>query len=542
MKKQSKKLTELLNKAQKKNDAQQWPEALELWLKAGRLDEDNAHILFQLGWIHIQLGQTPQALPYFARVEVRASNNVLILNWVAVAYMRLSQWAAALRVLQRAMALDESNIHTFLNFSGYYTNHGEHKKALDMSMKAVLVDVTNVSAHLNMGAALQGMGLLEEARVAFTTCILLQPDCLSAYLNLAVINSKQDKPEQAIKDFEKYFTLAETVGHDKVDVARYYLSYELLKTGQLKKGWALYDSGFDPAIPAYVARAPARQFSVPRWAGQPIPGQRLLVWAEQGLGDEILFLTCMRDVLATGADVILECAPRLVTVMARSFPTVNVRAAAFDPNNFNQSFFQDYDHHIPMGSLPGLYRQSVEDFQQSLPYVITDEETKNRFSRRLAGQEGKLKVGICWRSGLLTALRNHEYSAIKDWGELLQLPNCVFVNLQYGDCEAELAEVEAHFGISVLRWPDLDLKNDLDDVFALMACLDLVVTAGTAVNPMAGSLGKATLLIQPDWGWPNLGTDFYPWYPNTRCFVPSRGQLPASVMPQLAAFVAPISA
>jgi hypothetical protein len=142
---------------------------------------------------------------------------------------------------------------------------------------------------------------------------------------------------------------------------------------------------------------------------------------------------------------------------------------------------------------------------------------------------------------LLDASRNEHYSAIIDWGELLQLPNCVFVNLQYGDCEAELAEAEAKFGISILRWQDLNLKNDIDDVLALMECLDLVVTAATAVNPMAGSLGKATLLIQPDWGWPNLGAGRYPWFPNTHCFLPERGQMPAAVITQIAEFVAPIN-
>ena len=270
-------------------------------------------------------------------------------------------------------------------------------------------------------------------------------------------------------------------------------------------------------------------------------GQRLLVWAEQGLGDEICFLSCMTDVLAACADVILECEPRLVAVMARSFPSVTVRAAAFDRINSNQSVSNDFDHHIPLGSLPRLYRPSLQAFEHSVSYVITDTDKKDRFSRRLTGFEGKLKVGISWRSGLLTANRNKHYTAISDWGQLLQLPNCVFVNLQYGDCEAELIEVEARFGITILRWPDLDLKNDLDDVFALIECLDLVVTVGTAVEAMAGSLGKATLLVQPDWGWPNLGAEFNPWYPNTRCFVPARGQLPASVMPELVAFVTQIS-
>lgn len=541
MKKKSKKLVLLLNEAQKLIDTLQWPEALALLLKIKRLDEGNFSILFQLGWSHMHLGQPLEALSYFKRVELIASKNAIVLNSVAVAYIQLCRWLDALRVLLIAKDADTSNIDTYLNLSSVYGSLGDHKKSLDVSMQGVLLDVSNVSLHLNMGSALLGMGFLKEAQIAFETCIALQADCLDAHLNLAVTAARQNKPEQTIELYENYLSMAKFEGHDKINVAQYYLGYELLKTGQLSRGWELYEYGFDPAVPSLGSRLPVRQFTVPRWEGQEIAGQRLLVWAEQGLGDEILFLSCMRDVLAICRDVVLECAPRLVSVMARSFPTVTVRAAAYHPGNFNQSVFHDFDYHIPMGSLPRLYRQSLQDFQHSLPFIVIDQEQKERFNLRLAAYKGKLKVGICWRSGLLKAERNQDYSAIQEWGELLRLPHCVFINLQYGDCEAELTEVEALFGISILRWQDLDLKNDLDDVFALIECLDIVVTAPTAVHALAGSLGKTTLLMQGIWDWPNLGTDFFPWYASTRCFVSSLGQSPAALIPQVAAFVDQIS-
>ena len=117
----------------------------------------------------------------------------------------------------------------------------------------------------------------------------------------------------------------------------------------------------------------------------------------------------------------------------------------------------------------------------------------------------------------------------------------MFVNLQYGDCEAELVEVELLYGITILRWSDLNLKNDIDDVFALIDCLDLVVTAGTAVNPMTGALGKACLLLQSSWNWTNLGTDSYPWFSNTSCFVCEKGKSPATLIPNIANIISQLS-
>ena len=542
MKKKSKELTQLLSDAQKQIDAHNWSVALALMLKAKPLDEGNYGLLFRIGWAYMQLGQSDQARTYLEKVEGIASKNSTVLNSVGTAYIKLTLWNAALRVLLQSMTLDESYIGTYLNLAKVYYNLKDYQKSLDVSMKAILVDMSNVSVHLNIGAALLAMGFLKEARISFETCISIDADSLDARFNLAVINAKEGNRAKAIEHFRAYLFRAEAAGSDNLNAGRYNLGIELLRNGALKEGWPLYDYGFDPVISAFSARAPARRFLVPQWKGQSIPGQRLLVWAEQGLGDEILFMSCMRDVLSTATNVILECAPRLVSVMTRSFPSVTVRASAYDPGNFNVSLFNDFDYHIPLGSLAGLYRQTLQDFERSLPYVVTDTAVKERFSQRLAGFEGKLKIGICWRSGLLNANRNKDYSAIKDWDELLRLSNCVFVNLQYDNCEAELAEVEALYDISILRWQDLDLKNDIDDVLALMDCLDLVVTAATAVNPMAGSLGKATLLIQSDFQWTNLGTDHYPWFPNTRCFVPERGHLPAEVIPKLAAFVAQLSA
>jgi Tfp pilus assembly protein PilF len=541
MRTQTKKLNLLLKNAQAQINEKNWSVAVPLLLKAKSLDESSHFIHFQLAWAYIEQGQHDKALPFLARVEKLASKDAAVLNSVAIAYIKTQHLAHALLVLLRANELDESYYDTYLNLATVYNNLGQHKKSLDVSMKAVGLDVSKMRGHLNMGVALLGMGLFEEARTAFGTCMHLDPTSPIAILNLAITESRQGNSAQAIVGYRRYLSLVETQEDVNVNAARFFLGNELLKSGQIKEGWAFYEFGFDPAVPAYVARRPVRKFDAPRWKGQAIPTQRLLLWAEQGLGDEILFLSCLKDVLEVCDDVVLECEPRLVPVFARSFPSVTVRETAFDRQNFNKSVFNDFDYQIPIGSLPEIFRPNLESFQKSLPYVIPDDGLKNRYKNRLAGFGDKLKIGICWRSGLLTADRNDDYSAIIDWGQLLQLSNCVFVNLQYGDCEAELVEVELLYGITILRWSDLNLKNDIDDVFALIDCLDLVVTAGTAVNPMAGALDKACLLLQSSWNWTNLGTDSYPWFSNTSCFVCEKGKSPATLIPNIANIISQLS-
>lgn len=200
--------------------------------------------------------------------------------------------------------------------------------------------------------------------------------------------------------------------------------------------------------------------------------------------------------------------------------------------------YTDFDVHLPIGSLPKFFRRQLQDFDRSEPFIIPPPTSVKNFQERLLPYKNTSLIGICWRSGLLAVDRNTEYTLLDDWGDIFNLPGCTFVNLQYGDCEAELLEAEARFNIKIMRWADLDLKNDLDDVFALISCLDLVVTAGTAVCPMSAAVGKPTLLIQSRWDWPNLGTRYYPWFSNIHCFTAEPGQIVATCIETVAAYLA----
>ena len=131
-----------------------------------------------------------------------------------------------------------------------------------------------------------------------------------------------------------------------------------------------------------------------------------------------------------------------------------------------------------------------------------------------------MKIGICWRSGYLNPERNFEYTKLTDWGPIFSIENVDFINLQYSECEQELREAESLFDVKIVRWPELDLKNDFDSTGALIANLDLVVTVGTAVNPLAASIGTPVYLMSGQ-GWPNLGTNYYPWFSSVTCFFPT---------------------
>jgi hypothetical protein len=203
------------------------------------------------------------------------------------------------------------------------------------------------------------------------------------------------------------------------------------------------------------------------------------------------------------------------------------------------AYHNDFDYQIPIGALCGIYRKNITDFDRSGPFVVANPARCHEFTQRLdqaiERKDEKLLVGICWRSGIIEPHRNNEYTLLSDWGPLFSLPNVEFVNLQYGPCEDELLEAEREWGIRIHRWPDLNLQNDLDGVFALMKCLDAVVTVQTSVNTMAGAVGLPVKTITPHLGgWPNFGTERYPFFPNTKVYFSEKGQQVIQTLPAIA--------
>lgn len=220
-----------------------------------------------------------------------------------------------------------------------------------------------------------------------------------------------------------------------------------------------------------------------------------------------------------------------MTLFERSFPHCHVRKQQFDVLS-GLSTINDFDFHIPMASLTGLFRNDIASFEKGKPYLIPHPQRAHEFSNRLAKYQGKKIVGICWRSGVVNADRSLHYAPLSSWKPIFDVKNTVFVNLQYGDCASELQQARENLGVDIIEWADLDLRNDLEGLAALMSNLDCVISVGTAVAQMAGALGKHLMLMTPR-GWTLFGQNHYPWFGNTDLFVAEVNESVESLFPQV---------
>lgn len=451
---------------------------------------------------------------YAKVLEAQPSNYVALSN-LGAALIRLGRIYEAKCILEYAIELNPKDVNARLNMGAIYQATKDFQGGLKNAIDAVATIPTSALAFNNLGCAFGSINMLNEALHAYQTAQILDPDHFEASLNVGMTQSELGDTHGALKTYSELLSRIPTNKREIRDVVKFYSSFEYLRLGNLKIGWDLYEAGFNPMLPA--GRTPRRTFSMPQWNGENLKGKKLLIWREQGIGDELLFSSCLVDLIGSETSIVFECSSRLVKTYQRSFPEFHVRPEPIIESDRYKNSLENYDFHIPLGSLPKILRPNIQDFKKQRPFISIDSYSKSYYADRLKSYASKKLVGICWRSGLLDPLRNRHYSSLVDWGEILKLDDCVFVNLQYGDCEQEIREAEAAFGVKIIRWDDLDLKNDFDEVFSLISCLDAVVSAPTTVSSLSGSLDIPTMLVSKSISWDALGVKdgFYPWYKNT---------------------------
>lgn len=301
--------------------------------------------------------------------------------------------------------------------------------------------------------------------------------------------------------------------------SRWHLALNQLQVGELPEAWTNYEARWEvePGLTLpFVNR-------VPRWRGEPLDGKRLLVWREQGVGDELRFARLIRDIPGDGAQISYYASPKLAPLFARSFRNVAI-ATDDDVRNCDQLF----DYQIPTGSLAGLLRPTLVDMIDGrTPWIVRDTDAENGMRARIGGPAGRPLIGLCWRSGWQNLLRNQHYLSPSSVTPLGVIKNATFVCLQYDDCANEVAEMRAR-GLDVVHLADIDQKNDMVSAAALVGACDLVISAGTAVAELSAALGRPTLLFGKRQSQLCLGTEGIPWHPQT-IFLPFEADDPMAV-------------
>jgi hypothetical protein len=255
---------------------------------------------------------------------------------------------------------------------------------------------------------------------------------------------------------------------------------------------------------------PSRVYSQPLWTGQKLRSGHLLIWGEQGVGDEIMFAGLLPDVLRTGNRCILECDARLQPLFARSFPAIDVISRPAPGHS-------PFSAHLPSGSMPGLFRTTSAAFASTTcPYLFADPAQRNRFRARYG--DGKRLIGLAWSTNNRKTGRNRSID-LSSFAGLFSHSDIRWVSLQYGD-HGELEAQATAAGVPLLIDREVDQLSNIDLFAAQVAAMNLVITIDNSTAHLAGALGVPAWVLLPfasDWRW-LTGREDSPWYPTMRLF------------------------
>lgn len=428
---------------------------------------------------------------------------------LGLALQDAEQFAESIVPLQTYLKMAPNDVASALSLGVGFFKSGCPEDALPVFDSALSIAPQNAEALNSRGLAFRVMNRNEEAEQDFRSALTSDPSLNTARLNLANLLYQAQGVEAALAVMDD--AVAQTPDDAKVHIERGSI---LLREGRIADGWDDYAWRFR-LPPDFAGR---REFSFPHWNGEDLTDKTLLIWGEQGIGDEILYGSLIGKIVARAKHVVLECEPRLVQLFTRSFPSIDVFARAIPPKR--QLLRQDIDYQIAMGDLCRFMRPDTKAFTDGSAYLTADPQQKATFRERyLAHSPDRLIVGIAWHSG-----RSKDgwlkTIPLELWTPILNQPNVTFVSLQYGQHMEEIEAARAYTKCDLVLDPDVDPLKDMDTFAAQVAAMDLVITNSNAAAHTAGAVGVPVWTIVPHlgsggllWYWFKEGEQS-PWYDN----------------------------
>ena len=368
--------------------------------------------------------------------------------------------------------------------------------------KSLSLNANNASCIHNYSKALGREGEWQSALKQVEKAIKISPEDPDLLVTRGFIEFKLDQLETSDHTFKKI-----TESHPQNYEAMYFRGITNLKQKNFEIGWELFDHRWNS--PSFLSKR--YNFETAEWNGSS-SGEKLLIWDEQGPGDQIMCSLFFNKPLGNFKEIIILCDPRLQGIFSRCFD----KNITFLPNDYDIKKIK-YDEHLSMFGLLKYYAKQDQDPKTNEVILKFDNNEVNRIKGKLKGE--KKICGISWFSENNQSGKDRSYSLLsflKSFGNSMH--DYIYVNLQYNSSIEEISQVSRKLGVTIYNDDEIDLFNDIDGLLNLAGACDFIISIDNTTIHLAGAAGINThvLLNRPwDWRWLD-GTNI--WYPTTHCY------------------------
>jgi tetratricopeptide (TPR) repeat protein len=466
-------------------------------------------------------GRHGEAIAQFERALAEQPDDARVLFALGNTARALGLARPAEEFFRRVLALEPERLEALVNLANLLRASGNFMAAEALLAPALARNPDAAELWLTLGSVYRESGDAAAAQSHYRGALARKPDYPAALANLADLLADAGDSDEALALYDRAILRAPHNAQARLNRAVLHL---LL--GNLKDGWRDYGARLKIS-----GKAPLCDHGLPRWDGAPLKRKRLLVTAEQGVGDQIMFASLFGELIARAeqGSVVLECETRLAPLLARSFPGAAVHASRMETQAGVTTAHYDWlkasggaNAAIEMGSLPRILRGDLARFPKPHSWLVPDAEETARWRNTFANAGTGPHIGICWRSGKTGGGRALQYAPLQAWAEFLRALPGTIVSVQYDATADEIAALQSLSGRAIIVPPGIDQKYELDRACAMIAALDAVVSAPTAISWLAAGAGVATCKILYDRSWTAFGESYEPFGPSCRCVMPER--------------------
>ncbi|MEJ0050424.1 MAG: tetratricopeptide repeat protein [Methylovirgula sp.] len=513
-------------------------EAAAAFDEAEKFGVSDPSVYYNKGLVLHALGRNGQAITAFDHALRLQPAYPEALRAGAIILSQSGNFDGALKFLEEALRLKPDYFEALLDRANILNALKRVDAACEAYRTALARFPGNPDLLNNLGVALIETGDLKGALEALDQAVAIKPELVEAWLNRATVLMKTVGPDAALQSFDRALALrpdyqAALVGRgvalkeleefDAAEVAfdaALALDPESAHARNNKGVLQLLRGNFRDGLENYEYRwgcglTPHNQlkFPIPQWQGNSHPGEKLIVYGGEGLGDALQFCRYLPLLAKAGIDVTFFCRSKLLRLMRGLIPQVRC-VDDLGP-------YERFDSQIALSSLPFAFRTDLTTIPSCTPYLAAEPALVSKWAERLMsrGNSAAFKIGLCWQGNLDPKADPSRSIPLAHFAPLAGTKNFRLISLQKGEGAAALAAVP-ELAIEMLG-ADFDAGPDaFIDTAAVMQTLDLIITCDTSVAHLAGALGRPTFLLLrkvPDWRW-MLDREDTPWYATMRLF------------------------